>query len=320
MTGAPIPARARVIIDNDFAGDPDGLFQLAHHVLCSSTEVVQVIASRLPEAMLSADRDAVAEGAAAADEVLALSASALRAVAGSRAALGSLTDPSPSAATESIVREAMRDDTDVPLFYAAGGALTELATAYLTEPRIADRLTLVWIGGHGYDSPVEQPEFNTGTDLMAAQVVFRSHIPIWQVPEPTYAQCLVSWAELYHDIAPLGPLGSYLVDRWRVFTDRIERMFGATLGECAVLGDSPLVLLTALRGTFRAEPSSSPSTLEPRRPIEDDGAYGAALPDLPSVRVFSGVDMRLTYGDLVAKLAAHADRADGSAASEALNA
>lgn len=315
-----MPARARVIVDNDFAGDPDGLFQLAHHVLCTSAEVVQVIASRLPEAMVSAGRDAVAEGVAAADEVLTLSGSALRAVAGSRAALGSLATPSPSAATTSIVREAMRDDTDVPLFYAAGGALTELATAYLAEPRIADRLTLVWIGGHGYDSPMEEPEFNTGTDLVAAQVVFRSPIPIWQVPEPTYAQCLVSWAELYRDIAPLGSLGSYLVDRWRTFTDRIERMFGATLGECAVLGDSPLVLLTALRGTFRAEPSSSPSTLEPRRLIEDDGAYGAALADLPSVRVFSGVDMRLMYGDLVAKLAAHAERAPSPAAAEGRNA
>ena len=55
-------ARARVIIDNDFAGDPDGLFQLAHHVLCTSVEVVQVIASRLPDAMVSPDRDVVAEG------------------------------------------------------------------------------------------------------------------------------------------------------------------------------------------------------------------------------------------------------------------
>ena len=52
---------------------------------------------------------------------------------------------------------------------------------------------------------------------------------------------------------------AYLVDRWRTFTDRVELLFGASLGECAVLGDSPLVLLTALRGTFRAEPSSSPS-------------------------------------------------------------
>ena len=303
-----MPARARVIIDNDFAGDPDGLFQLAHHVLCPSVEVVQVIASRLPEAMVSPDRDVVAEGAEAADEVLSLSGSALRAVRGSRTAVGSPGKPSSSAATESIIREAMRDDTDVPLFYAAGGALTELATAYLAEPRIAERLTLVWIGGHGYDSPADGPEFNTGTDLVAAQVVFRSPIPIWQVPEPTYAQCLVSWAELYRDIAPSGPLGRYLVDRWRTFTDRVEKMFGASLGECAVLGDSPLVLLTALRGTFRAEPSSSPSALLARRPIEDDGSYGEALPDLPAVRVFTGVDMRLMYADLVAKLAAQAER------------
>jgi hypothetical protein len=141
---------------------------------------------------------------------------------------------------------------------------------------------------------------------VAAQTVFRSAIPIWQVPEPTYAQCLVSWAELDRDVATLGPLGSYLVDRWRLFTHRVEQMFGASLGECAVLGDSPLVLLTALRGTFRAEPSSSPSTLVPRRPIEDDGSYGDAIPELPSVRVFTGIDMRLMYADLVAKLAAHA--------------
>ncbi len=208
--------------------------------------------------------------------------------------------------TEAIILEAMRDDTDVPLFYAAGGGLTELASAYLIEPRIAERLTLVWIGGHGYEAPGEGLEFNTSADLLAAQILFGSSLPIWQVPEPTYAQCLVSWAELTRDIAPLGPLGSYLVDRWRTFTDRIEQLFGASLGECAVLGDSPLVLLTALRGTFRAEPSSSPSLLMPRMPIEDDGGYGDAVAELPPVRVFTAIDMRLMYADLVAKLAAHA--------------
>jgi purine nucleosidase len=280
-------------------------------VLCTSVGVVQVIATRLPDAMVSPDRDVVAEGVEAADQVLRLSGSTLRAVGGSRAALRPGAAPSPSAATASIIREAMREDSEAPLFYAAGGGLTELATAYLIEPRIAERVTLVWIGGHGYESPVSEVEFNTSTDLFAAQVVFASAIPIWQVPEPTYGQCLVSWAELYRDIAGLGPLGSYLVDRWRTFTARIEDMLGVSLGECAVLGDSPLVLLTALRGTFRAEPSSSPSTLVTRRPIEHDGGYGAAITELPSVRVFTGIDMRLMYGDLIAKLTAHAERADG---------
>src|SRR5437016_3166982 len=45
---APLPTkpRLRVIVDNDFGGDPDGLFQLAHQLLSSSTEVVGVIASQ----------------------------------------------------------------------------------------------------------------------------------------------------------------------------------------------------------------------------------------------------------------------------------
>ena len=30
---------ARVIVDNDFAGDPDGRFQLAHHLLCASIRI-----------------------------------------------------------------------------------------------------------------------------------------------------------------------------------------------------------------------------------------------------------------------------------------
>jgi hypothetical protein len=50
----------------------------------------------------------------------------------------------------------------------------------------------------------------------------------------------------------------------------------------------------------------------PRRSIEDDGSYGASIAELPEVRVFTGVDMRLMYADLVAKLAIHA-HAEGRA-------
>lgn len=38
--------RARLIIDNDFGGDPDGLFQLAHHLLCPTMDVRGVISSQ----------------------------------------------------------------------------------------------------------------------------------------------------------------------------------------------------------------------------------------------------------------------------------
>ena len=37
----------RVIVDNDFAGDPDDLVQLAHHLMCPSVTVRAVISSHL---------------------------------------------------------------------------------------------------------------------------------------------------------------------------------------------------------------------------------------------------------------------------------
>lgn len=308
-------ARARVIIDNDFAGDPDGLFQLAHHVLCSSIEVRLVVASRLPDAMVRAGHDPVAEGVVAADDVLALADSPLRALHGSRSAVDAGGSAGGSDATAAIVREALRDDTDLPLFYAAGAGLTELALALRAEPRIAERLTLVWIGGHGYDGTGrdDTPEFNTSADIAAAAEVFASPVTVWQVPEPTYASCVVTWSELDRDIAPLGSLGAHLVERFRTFTARIEKMSGANLGETVVLGDSPLVVLTALRASFAADATSSPSHWRPRPIIGPAGHYEGERTDA-QVRVFTGIDMRLLYGDLVAKLGAHAEAAPHDAA------
>jgi purine nucleosidase len=42
-----IKPRLRVIVDNDFSGDPDGLFQLAHQLWSPSVEVRGIIGSHL---------------------------------------------------------------------------------------------------------------------------------------------------------------------------------------------------------------------------------------------------------------------------------
>src|SRR3954462_10887723 len=42
-----VKPRHRVIVDNDFSGDPDGLFQLAHHLASPATEVSLVIGSHI---------------------------------------------------------------------------------------------------------------------------------------------------------------------------------------------------------------------------------------------------------------------------------
>ena len=44
-----VKPRMRVIIDNDLGGDPDGLFQLTHHLMSPSVEIRGIIASHLYE-------------------------------------------------------------------------------------------------------------------------------------------------------------------------------------------------------------------------------------------------------------------------------
>ena len=133
-------ARCRVIIDNDFSGDPDDLFQLAHHALSPSVEIPFVIGSHLAPGDPFDPSDRQAQNAAAvARELLGLIGADIPVIAGSETGLDDPATPKPGPAVDAIIREAMRDDTDLPLYLALGAGLTELAGALLIEPRIAER-------------------------------------------------------------------------------------------------------------------------------------------------------------------------------------
>jgi len=129
-----MPVRARVIVDNDYAGDPDGLFQLAHHVLSPSVEIPFVVASRLPATMGPAAVGAVNRGMVAATTVLKLLRSHHKVLGGAEEGLKLGIIPALSPASEAIIREAKREDTDLPLYYAAGGGLTECQKSQSTSP------------------------------------------------------------------------------------------------------------------------------------------------------------------------------------------
>ena len=201
----------------------------------------------------------------------------------------------------------MRTDTDLPLYATFGGGLTELASAYLIEPRIAERLTAIWIGGPEYPDlaapPPDTPgsEYNLGIDRPAAQVVFDSPIPLWQVPRNAYRQALVGMAELAIHLRPAGKLGEYL---YASFENVIElvRGFGLNMGETYILGDSPLVLLSTLQSNFHPDTSSSRFVVRPAPRITDDGVY-AERGDGRPIRVYTDLDVRLMVHDFYAKLA-----------------
>lgn len=303
----PVPGR-RVIVDNDFAGDPDGLVQLAHHLLSPSVEVRGIIASRLvPLSPRVTVGETVESGSRAVLELLEamdLDAAHLL-LRGSEEALAGPGAPRRSAGALAIVAEAMSEDPR-PLVVACGAGLTELASAYLIEPAIADRLTAVWIGGPEYPGGPPAPpgaltpEYNVGIDVTAARVVLEdSPIPLWQVPRDVYRQCLVSRAELTARVGSAGPAGEFLDDRIQRVLDTLAAAHGGTR-ETFVLGDSPLVLLTALLTAFEPDTASSPSVLRGAAHLADDGSLRHAHGR--PIRVYTAVDTRLIVEDLVAKL------------------
>ena len=201
----------------------------------------------------------------------------------------------------------MSDDVR-PLYVVCGAGLTDLASAYLMKPEIAKRLVVIWIGGPEYPDMapaplgVEKYEYNQRIDPLAVQVVFNhSDLQLWQVPRSSYRECLISYAEILTKVKPMGAIGGFLYNSIvNIYKWRNNSPPG--LGETYILGDQPLVTLTALQASFHPEPSSSTFVSRPAPTINENGSY-EDNPKGRHIRVYTHTDVRLTFDDFFEKLA-----------------
>lgn len=301
-----VEPRIRVMIDNDFGGDPDGLFQLAHHILSPTVEIKGIIGSRNYEGGFYGSSSTATYACTQVNELLNVMQlkGKFPVYEGGNSSLIDIKTSVKSEGAKAIVREAMREDTKMPLYVVCGAGLTNIASAYLMEPRIAKKIILVWIGGGEYPGLTtaphaeNNPEYNLGIDIKACQVIFNvSGISIWQVPRDAYRQALYSYSELVYKIKPNGIVGKFLVDK---IEDVMKKSKGS-LGEAYILGDSPLVLLTALQAPWSTDPSSSKYVIKSTPKINDSGLYEENS-EGRKIRVYTNLDTRLLFDDLVAKL------------------
>lgn len=296
-------SRIRVIVDNDFGGDPDGLFQLAHQVLSPSAEVRAVIGSHHYDDFFGNPGTSAFACRMARELLQVMHCDTLPVHAGAEGRLADTTKPLASEGAQAIIREAMRDDPR-PLYVLCGAGLTNIASAWLLEPRIAERITAVaWIGGPEYrdlckNQLQQQREYNQGIDPVASQVVFNhSHLNIWQIPRDTYRQALYSYAELERRIGQGGETGRYLMSK----LETPFKLMKGGLGETYVLGDSPLVLVTALQSPWESDPSSCEYVIR-HTPILDARGFYEDNPQGRPIRIFTKIDSRLMFEDMVMKL------------------
>lgn len=306
-----IKPRMRIIIDNDFGGDPDGLFELVQHLLSPSVEIRGIIGSHLKVGDgFDQSNETAANAKKKIEEVLTIMnpGKTYNVYQGSNFALQNDSTAQPSDAANAIVKEAMREDSKLPLYVVCGAGLTDVASAYLMEPKIANRLTLIWIGGPEYPDLATPPpgytslEYNLGIDLKAGQVIFnKSSILIWQIPRNVYRQVMMPYSDLLLKVKTQGKIGEYLANN----IERIMKMsvkYNFNIGETYIIGDSPLVLLTALQSSFEADPSSSFYVLRPSPIINNEGLYEVNHQGR-NIRVYTQLDTPLLFADLYAKLA-----------------
>jgi inosine-uridine nucleoside N-ribohydrolase len=291
---------------NDLSGDIDGLFAAAHQILSPSTELRAIVGATTGRGGETAERSTEL-----ANEILELMGRPGRVPVHQGAAAKITTPGVPvrSPGVQAIIDEALRSDTSLPLFIAVGGGLTEVASALMIEPGIAERFTLVWIGGDAYpNGGVGETNFNI--DPLAAQFVFNeSKVRIWQVPRSVYATCLVSATELQAYVAPYGAIGDRLYRAVVEAPAKYRNMIN--MGETWTLGDNPLVLLTALTDwspgpavsrPFKFERTgSSASQIVAAPRLNPDGTF-TPRPDGRLIRIFESVDNRMMMNDFFAKL------------------
>lgn len=310
MTASAQLTKVKVLIDNDFCGDPDGLFQLAQQALTPSTEIVGIVGGHLSEnAGFTQRSDQATESVEKANALLESMGlgGKYTVVPGAEKAMTSADEPVNSEGAQLIISEAKKCSPDKPLYVCCGAALTNVASALLLDPTISKNIVIVWIGGQEYSFGAVPPpgysavEYNLNLCIPAGQVVFnKSDVMIWQIPRDVYRQCLYSTVEMHQKVKPCGPLGKMLSDAIDNVMQVCEK-FGIAMGETYIMGDSPLALLTSLQSGFEADPCSSFWTPTACPLIDANGAY-QPNPTGRIIRVYTQVDCRLMFSDLEARL------------------
>lgn len=100
---------------------------------------------------------------------------------GSTAYLPDEKTPVISDAARDLAARVEKYSPENPLYIIAIGAITNVASAILLNPKVCENAVVVWLGGHALHYH-DNYEFNARQDVAAARVVFGSEVPFVQLP------------------------------------------------------------------------------------------------------------------------------------------
>ena len=291
----PQGKRVRLIIDTDAKNEADDQYCIVHALLSPKFDNRGIIAAhfgneKTPHSM----QDSYDEVVRVLDKMDFPKELLYK---GAEHEIPDMKTPVASEGADLIIEEAMKE-SDEPLYVIFLGPLTDMASALLKEPRIADRMTCIWIGGEAY--PEGGFEYNLSNDVKAARYVFNSTIPLWQIPRNVYTHVTVSMAELEYKVYPCGEIGKYLFEQLEEWGQTKWAIRGPRTGEYWSLGDSPAIGVLLYAHMYDYEWQIAPY-------ITDEMNYMPSKHNRP-IRVYNKVDYRFILEDMFAKLALFAKK------------
>lgn len=210
---------------------------------------------------------------------------------GSTRYLPSRHEPVISPAAQDLIAKA-RVPRSGPLYVLAIGAITNVASALLLAPDIADKIVVVWLGGHPYYWP-HTDEFNLRQDVAAAQVVFDCGVPLVHIPCYNVAEHLrTTLVEIGAFVRGQGAIGDYLYDTFEACHDD-------HFAYSRVIWDISTV-------AYVNSPAWVTTTLCPSPVLRDDVTWGPEDAGRHLIRVAQRLNRDAIFRDLFRKLAAHA--------------
>ncbi|MDZ7719586.1 MAG: nucleoside hydrolase [Balneolaceae bacterium] len=117
-------------------------------------------------------------------------------------------EPSESEGVDFIIERAMTGSSENPLWVIGLGSPTDLASAYLKEPKIKDKVIMYWHARTENTWPFRAHNFNIKGDIRASRIMFHSPLPLVLFDTGTHLS--ITMEESERKVKPHGDLGEYL--------------------------------------------------------------------------------------------------------------